>query len=124
MLEQINTKVVVDSKCREMRDNLVFTNIGEVLETNSSGILHENTEQVLTGFLATKLRLDNIKFERVHRVPTNHVPDRVGPRPIVAKFTYFKDREAVRRSCSMLKGTNYGINEQFPEEIKKKRRDL
>ena len=70
---------LIDSKCREMRDNLVFTNIGEVLETYSSVIMFVITEQVLTGFLATKLRLDPIKFERVHRIPKNHVPDRIGP---------------------------------------------
>ena len=39
------------------------------------------------------------------------------PRVIVAKFTYFKDRERVRKLAKRLKGTNFGVQEQFPEEI-------
>ena len=42
------------------------------------------------------------------------------PRLSVAKFTYFKDRERVRKSAKRLKGTNYGIKEQFPEEVEKR----
>lgn len=46
------------------------------------------------------------------------------PRLIVAKFTFFKDRERVRKSAKVLKGTNFSIQEQFPEEIEKRRKPL
>ena len=110
---------LVDSKCREMRDNLVFTNIEEVMKTSFTGKLFEDTETVLSDFLCSKLNLNSIKFERVHRMPSNRDPQRNTPRPIVAKFTYFKEREEVRRSGYMLKGTKCGRNEQFPKEIER-----
>ncbi|KAL4237694.1 hypothetical protein ACF0H5_002408 [Mactra antiquata] len=51
---------LLDLKCRNMRDNLIFTNIPE--ETN------ENTEATITNFFETKLNLSNIKIERAHRL--------------------------------------------------------
>ena len=47
------------------------------------------------------------------------------PRPIVVKFTFYKDRELVRLSApTMLSGTSFGISEQYPIEIEEKRRPL
>ena len=67
------------------------------------------------------MQLTDISFERVHRIGRKTVPPAWGhparPRIIVAKFTYFKDRERVRKSAKRLKGTNYGNQEQFSEEI-------
>ncbi|KAH3869764.1 hypothetical protein DPMN_032934 [Dreissena polymorpha] len=94
---QIKTQLL-DSKCREMRGNLVFTNIDEILNTNAYGKPYENTANVLSEFLSARLHLTDIQFERVHRVPTNADTSRKFPRPIIAKFPYFKDRETVRRS--------------------------
>lgn len=109
---------VLDLKSRNMRDNLVFTNIPERNE--------EDTEAVLTEFFENKLHIRNICFERVHRIrlknPTSHQGPKI--RPIIAKFTFFKDRERVRKSGRMLKGTNFGIQEQFPDEIEKRRKPL
>ncbi|CAG2239764.1 unnamed protein product [Mytilus edulis] len=45
-------------------------------------------------------------------------------RPIVCRFKNFKDREIVRTSAKELKGTHYGIQEQFPKEINDKRKML
>ena len=44
--------------------------------------------------------VDNIKFERVHRMG---VPNKHGKRNIVAKFTFYKDRETMRRASTALK---------------------
>ena len=47
------------------------------------------------------------------------------PRPIVAKFQRFKQKEQVKRSKVKLKGKNhYGISEQFPKEVNEKRKEL
>ena len=46
---------------------------------------------------------DSIKFERVHRSPGSPISGKV--RNIVAKFTYFKDRESVRKCWKELDGT-------------------
>jgi hypothetical protein len=46
------------------------------------------------------------------------------PRPIVAKFNYYPDRERVLQNARKLKGTKIGIGEQFPDEILKIRKEL
>ncbi|XP_061179393.1 uncharacterized protein LOC133188019 [Saccostrea echinata] len=110
-------KSVIDLKSRSMRDNLVFTGIPENRE--------ENCEDVLRDFLKTKLKIhDEIPFERVHRLGK---PDefRTKPRNIVAKFSFYKDREFVRKRAPLkLKGSNIWVNEQFPPEVEEKRRKL
>lgn len=43
---------------------------------------------------------------------------------IVATFTIFKDRELVRRARTVLKGSRFYINEQFPKDIADRRKAL
>ena len=66
------------------------------------------------------MNLLKLKFERVHRSPNERKEGR--NRSIIAKFTYFKDRETVRRQWKELEGTPYKIFEQFPPEIVNKRK--
>lgn len=108
---------VTDLKARSMRDNLVFTGIREER--------WEDTEQVLLGFLQNKYKLDyRVDFERVHRMG-KWSEFSVHPRKIVAKFTYFKDREYIRiNAAKRLKGSGVYVNEQFPPEIEEKRKKL
>lgn len=115
---------LIDLKCRSMRDDLIFTNIPERIQ-NVDGRRYDDTEQELNAFLHDNLGLDDIKFERVHRMAARDKNQHgTGPRPIVAKFSYFKQREEVRKSGYKLKGTSFGINEQFPDEIEETRRTL
>ncbi len=44
------------------------------------------------------------------------------PRPIVAKFGYFKQKEQVKSRGRELKGTDFGVNDQFPKEILERRK--
>lgn len=108
---------VIDLKARSMRDNLVFTGIQEDDR--------EDTEEVLQAFLKRKFKLDyEVQFERVHRVGKYNEFSEY-PRNIVAKFTYFKDREFIRTSApKKLRGTRFYVNEQFPPEIEQKRKKL
>lgn len=46
------------------------------------------------------------------------------PQAKFAKFTYFKDRELVRKQWRNLQGTGYFMFEQFPKEVSDKRRKL
>lgn len=47
------------------------------------------------------------------------------PRNIIAKFSYFKDREFIRKNAARkLKGSRIWVNEQFPPEIEEKRKRL
>ena len=92
-----------------MRDNLMFYKIEEEKE--------ESSESKVIDFIETKLGIDDaadMKIHRAHRVGTYN-KDRI--RPIVVKFAFFPDRERVRKKSFRLKGTPFGISEQFPKEV-------
>ena len=81
---------ITDLQCRSMRDNLLFTGIQENDSTN------RDTEDTLCTFIATQMNIkDEIPFEL-----GRYKPDQEKPRPIIAKFHRFKDREKVRQSVS------------------------
>ena len=117
-IEGVKDRLVAAEE-RSMRDNLLFFSIPEKE--------HENAESVLQDFIAQKLpslkTAKPIRFELVHRFG-NHKKSNSSPRPIVAKFSSYKDREAVRHSAKDLKNTNFGLREQYPWEIVQKRRAL
>ena len=123
ILNKSLTGDLIDLKCRSMRDNLFFFHIPEQFQT-SNGRRFEDTKEVLSSFLRQHLQISDVKFDRVHRIAPTQRSRRDTPRPIVAKFTLFKEREVVRRAAFKLKGTNFGISEQFPEEIEEVRHGL
>ena len=65
---------------------------------------------------------NQIKIERAHRMGKK--TDAHKPRPIVVKFLRFQDKEFIRKSAHVLKGSRIGISEQFPKEIAEKRKTL
>ena len=105
-----------------MRENLLFTGIRET-ETPD-----KNCEDVLREFIHTELTINaaNIEFERVHmigRKDNQYGPSR--PRPIVARFSRYKQREAIRHAAPReLKGKPFGINEQYPKCVAERRKRL
>ncbi|XP_056013884.1 uncharacterized protein LOC130052570 [Ostrea edulis] len=104
-----------DLQWRNMRDNFIINGIPEVPE--------ENTENVVIEFLSRQMKivLDPSKFHRVHRF------GRTGtgrPRPIVAKFVFYKDKEGIQKSQKKLKDTPYGISDMYPREINQRRKEL
>lgn len=117
-----------------MRNNLIFGNVPE--EPNET---LSQTETKVREFMASKLKLaeesvNNMKFERVHRIPSVPTRDSSGanadgrgatkPRRIVCKFTMFQDRETVRKASFNLKGSPQYVSEQFPPEVNEIRRKL
>lgn len=108
---------IIDLKSRSMRDNLIFSGIPETPNEDCEAVFHH--------FLENKLKIDEfISFERVHRMGK---PDefKTKPRNIIAKFSFFKDREFVRRRAPQkLKSTNIWVNEQFSPEIEERRKKL
>ena len=105
---------VLDLKCRSMKYNLVF-----------SGLAYQNDENVtekIRVFIKNELGiLHHIDFVNVHRFGS---PGLNNARPIVAKFSYRADLEAVLKNAYRLKGKRFGINEQFPKEIENRRKAL
>ena len=107
---------ILDIQTCSMRDNLVFFNIPETED--------EVCETTVSNFLKDKLNLENpdrVKFERVHRMGQKR---RGSHRPIVCKFSCYKDREEIRKAGPRLKGSEFRISEQFPREIQERRRKL
>ena len=113
---------VTDLQTRSMRDNLLFTGITE--EENAE----KTCEEVLKDFIKKELKIDcnRMEFERVHRIGKRDNQFAGGrPRPIVARFSRFKDRESIRQAAPReLRGKPFGINEQFPKCVVERRKRL
>ena len=112
----------IDLQTRSMRENLVFTGI----EQTNMEVESDETEEILKTFMTDTMKLDPpVEFHRAHRFgkPSEKITEYL-TRPIVCRFKNFKDRELVRKSANVLKGSNYGISEQFPKEINDRRRAL
>ncbi|XP_061196027.1 uncharacterized protein LOC133204318 [Saccostrea echinata] len=108
---------VTDLQARSVRDNLVFSGIPEHA--------WEDTERLLQDFIQRRFRLGyDISFERVHMVGKWSEFNEY-PRNIVAKFSFFKDREFIRTNAARrFSGTKVWVNEQFPQEIEERRKKL
>ena len=102
-----------------MRDNILFHNVPEDENENTS----EKIYKILEENLQISDAREKIKIDRSHRVGTKRDGNRK-PRAIVVKFNYFQDREHIRMNASKLRGTRIGIAEQFPEKIEKIRQNL
>ena len=64
--------------------------------------------------------MDDIHFERVHRMTTRQ--DRVNstkPRGIIVKFSFYQDKKYVWSFVRTLKDSGIGIPNDFPREIDK-----
>lgn len=118
---------IIDLQCRSMRDNLIFTGIREMEVPWGDPEAREDVEATLRNFLASEMHIRyEIPFHRVHRLGIyNRATAEENPRPIIAKFEKFKDREFVRSEApKTLKDKHFGVREQFPKIIEEKRKLL
>ena len=113
---------VVELQWRGMRENLIFKGIHEPKLMQGE---FEIVELTLKNFLRNEMNITtDIPLDRVHRMG-RYRPEQSFPRPIVAKFERYKDKELVRSAApKTLVGKPYGVNEQFPAEIENKRKLL
>ena len=102
------------------RENIKVFGIEEFAgETNA------DTEKLLRTMMHEKMKIprddvEDIRFERVHRLPTRK--DRTPsskPKAIIAKFSFYQDKEYMWSFVKNLKGTGIGIANDFPREIDK-----
>ena len=110
---ELNAKIV-NFETQSRRNNLIFCGIEE--QENETW---KDCEDKLSIILKA-IGIENINFERVHRLGIKESRSR----NIIAKFTYYKDREAVWAARFKLAGTNKWIMEDFPEEVMAKRKAL
>ena len=99
---------------------------------SASAQITEDTEQVLREMLHRELPLESpnivsyIKFDRVHRLGARK-RNSSNPRPIVAKFERYQDREIIRKAGMEMNSnprSKYKVREQFPKEIEDRRKLL
>ncbi|VDI03237.1 Hypothetical predicted protein [Mytilus galloprovincialis] len=95
-----------------MKYNLILTGLSEHRD--------ENIVDKLRSFLYHEMK-QRIEFSNVHHFGRR---SEKGKRPIVARFLHFSDLEMVKKAGKHLKGSDYGVNEQFPPEIEQRRRRL
>nr|XP_022297117.1 uncharacterized protein LOC111106652 [Crassostrea virginica] len=115
--EQLQSKIT-DLQARSMRDNLLFFGLAEY-----RGRGRENCASLVSDFCETELNITGIseKIERAHHIGKFNSNK---TRPIVVKFTSFKERERVRLSAHKTRNRGFAIREQFPREIVEKRKSL
>ena len=117
-LQYLNDKTR-DLEDRSRRDNLVFRNVPEVDEGNRES--NDDCEKKLKEELKRVYpaeQIDSIKFERVHRLGRRN-KDNKETRPVIAKFSFHKDRNYILYNSSNLGksgNTNkLNVNEDFSE---------
>jgi hypothetical protein len=114
---------VVDLKGRSMRDNLLFYNIDE--EKDREARKKENCTEKVLKFCVDKIGIIDAyryKIDRAHRVGS-HEHGKI--RPIVAKFNFHQEKMEVKEKARLkLSGTDDGVSDQYPQEIRERRQKL
>ncbi len=62
-------------------------------------------------------RWSDLPIERCHRMGTRPKDPRQPPRPIIVKFSFFKDRQYIWNNKSIMAGSKIYVKEDFPPEI-------
>lgn len=112
----------IDSDARNMRNNIVIYGLTERLQRSDKALV--------LGFLEQELDMDTseIRIERAHRlVPMSDTRYRgkYDPkRPMVVKFLDYIDTEEIMTRAYKLRGSNFGIDRQYPKEIRSARTEL
>ena len=109
----------VDLEDQGQRNNLVFYGIKEPQNKKE----HEDCEKILLDILMEhnlvpcdthtdmNTHTHNL-FDRVHRLG-RHNEDQTKPRPMIARFTFYKDKEDVFKQGFKLKNTQVNMSEDF-----------
>lgn len=105
----------LDIQMKSMRNNLVFFNVPEAEDEQCIDVIRAFCNDLLKiEDAATKLAISGA--ERLGKKGEN-------VRPMLVKFCNFESRDIVKRSAKNLKDTEFGISEQLPVEIQKRRRE-
>ena len=122
-MDHLNSKIE-NLEAQSRRQNLKFFNVPE-----SEKESWEESEHKIRQFMRDTLDIDEstISIERAHRLPGKYKP-----RPIIAKFSFFKDRERVLQSFrqkrrqgdegDMVPRSKISVVEDYPQRISKVRR--
>ena len=116
----------IKQECYNRCNNIKFFGIKD-----SDNESVKDTEETLRNFLTKEMKVrqedvDNIQFERVHRIPTKPLAvKKPYPRPIIAKVSFYQDKEFIKSHIKDIrKGSKYGVADDFPREVDEIRKDL
>ena len=111
----------------EMETNGAQGNVDEGNYGEGKKNIQENCLDIILDFCEQTLKIENakanLKLEKAYRLGKKKVGES-RPRPIVVKFSKYSDREMVRKSSKRLKGSDFGISPQYPQEVLAKRKKL
>ena len=63
-------------------------------------------------------------LERAHRLGPRNIGHRNRPRPIIVAFRDYNDTELILEKAFHLKGSNYAVSRDYPQEISSARKSL
>nr|XP_050024897.1 uncharacterized protein LOC126519313 [Dermacentor andersoni] len=108
-----------DAENRSRRNNLIFYGIPDP----SSSETFAETEQLVANLCRDNLQvtLEPRDIERAHRLGR---PSAGRCRPIIVKLASHKTKAAILSNGQMLKGTSYGIGEDFSRPVQNARKQL
>lgn len=118
---------IVSLEGQSRRNNLIFEGIQEGVNETWA-----DSEKALIDVLNSKMGIENINLERVHRLgklstdnnTENASTETNKPRPLIAKFNSFKDKQMVLNNKTKLKSTNIWISEDYPPSVRNNRKRL
>lgn len=108
------------------RENLKFFGVPENTErtmeegASEQRVVVENTREVMYQFLEEKLKIEQprekIEFQRIHRLGK---PNSFKPRPIIARFLRYSDRELVMENARkhLKSNQDFHVFEDIPKDL-------
>ena len=117
--QRIDHEQILDVQCRSMRDNIIFTEIpGDERDETP-----DQVEERVYEYISSKCGIENpkqhINIVRAHRMG---IKSSYKPRTVVARFLTSKDKDKIMRQKKS--NSNLKFFDQFPEEIRERRRQL
>ena len=101
-------------ECRSKRNNLLF--YGFDRPDNETA---KDCEETVQDFLTDRLEMSqSVEFDRVHRLNNK------ANSPIIARCTYFKDKDKILKSRGKLRGSTIFIGEDFSVRVRDIRKKL
>ena len=114
---------LLDLEARSRRHNLMFYGIPEPYRESL-----EQCDMTLRRFLANKLGVPDpyrIELNRVRRIGRRDTAERLQRiRPIIATFKNDQLKSGILNHGFMLKNTHYGIAQDYPDAIRRARKEL
>lgn len=118
--------LVLDSKTDSLetynkQNNILIDGIPE-----SPNEKWQDSEVKIKQIFEDNLKLDysRMTVDKVHRIGKFRSANSTRPRPVMVKFLSHKDKQRVMEKAKCLKGTNIYLNEDYPESVRQKRKEL